>query len=139
MTLTLGRPGRLTPPSTPATLTVSVFQLVRHRQLPSRSLAALLLVVWLAPLVIPHAGDDDFLCAPVAASKTSTGVKSVSGGNRQAHHCIVCHSIRSFRSALADCGPVAVFLTAEHHVDALADASHRAPAFDRLPARAPPA
>ena len=47
--------------------------------------------------------------------------------DRQPHHCAICHSIRSFRTALSDCGPAAVSLTAEHGVDASADASRRAP------------
>jgi hypothetical protein len=63
---------------------------------------------------------------------------TASADDQQPHHCVICHSIRSFRTALADCGPAAVTLTAEHAVDATADASLRAPAFDRLPARAPP-
>ena len=43
------------------------------------------------------------------------------GRSTQPHHCVICHSIRSFRTALADCGPAAVNLTAEHGVDACAD------------------
>jgi hypothetical protein len=117
-----------------------VFQLFRRHRRSSQWLAACLLLVWLAPFVAPHAADDDLLCAPVGASPDPPARWTTdTGGARQPHHCVICHSIRSFRTALADCGPAAVNLTAEHGVDAFADASRRAPAFDRLPARAPPA
>ena len=117
-----------------------MFQFLRSHRLPSQGLAALLLLAWLAPLVVPHAADDDLLCAPLSASPDAPArVAAVNGVARQPHHCVICHSIRSFRTALADCGRAAVILTAEHGVDACADASHRLPAFDRLPARAPPA
>jgi hypothetical protein len=117
-----------------------VFQILRRHRLPSQWLAALLLLAWLSPLAVPHAGDDDLLCAPLGASPDAPARLTTAGeANRQPHHCVICHSIRSFRTALSDCGPAAVLLTAEHGVDALADASRRAPAFDRLPARAPPA
>jgi mono/diheme cytochrome c family protein len=103
-------------------------------------MAAVLLFVWLSPLAVPHAADDDLLCVPAGASPDASAQWTAdSGGDRQPHHCVICHSFRSFRSALADCGPAAVNLAAEHGVDALADASRRAPALDRLPARAPPA
>jgi hypothetical protein len=103
-------------------------------------MAAVLLLVWLAPLAVPHAADDDLLCVPGASSPEAPAqLTAVAGGDRQPHHCVICHSFRSFRSALADCGPAAVSLAAEHGVDASADATRRAPALDRLPARAPPA
>jgi hypothetical protein len=103
-------------------------------------LAAVLLLAWLSPLVVPHAADDDLICAPLGISPDAPARWTpATGVDRQPHHCVICHSIRSFRNALSDCGPAAVSLTAEHGVDASADVSHRAPAFDRLPARAPPA
>ena len=67
----------------------------------------------------PHAADDDLLCAPVGASPDAPARWTTdSGGAREPHHCVICHSIRSFRTALADCGPAAAGLTAEHGVDA---------------------
>jgi mono/diheme cytochrome c family protein len=103
-------------------------------------LAAVLLLAWLSPLAVPHAADDDLLCVPAGASPDAPAQwAAVGGGDRQPHHCVICHSFRSFRSALADCGPAAVSLAAEHGVYVLADPSRRAPALDRLPARAPPA
>jgi mono/diheme cytochrome c family protein len=117
-----------------------VFAILRRHRAWSQWLAGLLLLAWLLPLGVPHAGDDDLLCAPLGASPDgSARWTRVGGADRQPHHCVICHSIRSFRTALSDSGPAAVSLTAEHGVDALADASRRAPAFDRLPARAPPA
>jgi len=103
-------------------------------------MAAVLLLAWLSPLAVPHAAEDDLLCAPSQASSDAPARFTTDGdGDSQPHHCVICHSIRSFRSALADCGPAAAGLAAEHGVDASADASRRAPALDRLPARAPPA
>jgi hypothetical protein len=99
----------------------------------------LLLLVWLFPLAVPHAADDDLLCLPAAgAGDAGAAWTTDGGGDRQPHHCVICHSIRSFRTVFADCGPACVGLTAEHAIDALADNSRRAPALDRLPARAPP-
>jgi hypothetical protein len=117
-----------------------VFEPLKRHRLCSRWLAAVLLLVWLTPLAVPHAADDDLLCAPLNASPDAPARWTTAGGDeRQSHHCVICHSIRSFRTALSDCGPAAVTLTAEHGVDASADAFHRLPALDRLPARAPPA
>jgi hypothetical protein len=116
-----------------------VFSFLRRHRPFSRAFAAMLLVAWLSPLVVAHA-EDDLLCAPLSAAPDAPArLAGPTGVDRQAHHCIICHSMRSFRTALADCGPAAVNLTAEHGVDASADVSRRAPAFDRLPARAPPA
>jgi mono/diheme cytochrome c family protein len=117
-----------------------VFRVLRTHRQATRWLSAVLLLVWLSPLALPHADDDDLLCAPVSASPDAPATwTAAAGGDPQPHHCVICHSVRSFRSALADCGPAAVNLTAENGVDASADVSRRAPALDRLPARAPPA
>jgi mono/diheme cytochrome c family protein len=119
---------------------MQVFRVLRTHRQATRWLAALLVLVWLSPLALPHAADDDLLCAPVSASTDVPATwTAAAGGDPQAHHCVICHSVRSFRSALADCGPAAVNLTAENGVDASADVSRRAPALDRLLARAPPA
>jgi hypothetical protein len=103
----------------------------------ARWLAALLLVATFAPLATPHVGDDDALCAPVNAASDALDVLPMAAG-QQAHHCVVCHSVRSYRSALSDCGSAHVGLTSERTVAATVRVWHRAPALDRLPARAPP-
>jgi hypothetical protein len=114
---------------------------VAHSQrsrLRSPWLAGLLLLVWLTPLFAPHSGGDDQLCAPLSAGEDTLRVRPDAGAE-QPHHCVICHSIRSYRSVLSDCGPAGVTLTAEHAVPASMVGWHREPAFDRAPARAPPA
>jgi hypothetical protein len=100
--------------------------------------AVFVIVAALGPLLMPHAGDDDQLCVPVEAG-SGTPVMRTPAAAPQPHHCAVCHSIRSFRTALADCGPAAARLVSEQAVAAAMRAWRRAPALDRLPARAPPA
>jgi hypothetical protein len=106
-------------------------------RLRSPWLAGLLLAVWLVPFFVPHAGDDQ-LCASVGVGEDALRVRPDAGAE-QPHHCVICHSIRSYRTALSDCGPVSVTLTAEHSVPVSVIGWHREPAFDRVPARAPPA
>jgi hypothetical protein len=98
------------------------------------------LAVWLVPFVVPHAADDQ-LCASVAVGPGGNDALRVrpDAGADQPHHCVICHSIRSYRTSLSDCGPIAVPLTAEHSVPLSVIGWHREPAFDRVPARAPPA
>ena len=107
-------------------------------RLRSRWLAGLLLLAWLAPVVAPHAAGDDVLCAPSSEAEDLLRLQpnaDVAGP----HHCVICHSIRSFRSALADCGPASGTLTPEHSVPVYEMGRHREPAFACVPARAPPA
>jgi hypothetical protein len=106
-------------------------------RLRSPWLAGLLLVVWLVPFFVPHPADDP-LCASAPVGEDALSVRPDAGAE-QPHHCVICHSIRSFRTALSDCGPVSVTLTAEHSISDSVIGWHREPAFDRVPARAPPA
>lgn len=106
-------------------------------RLRSPWLASLLLAVWLVPFFVPHAADDR-LCAPSSAGEDATRVRADAGAD-QPHHCVICHSIRSSRTALSDCGPVVVTLAAEHSIPVSVIGWQREPAFDRVPARAPPA
>ena len=114
----------------------SLFQ--THRR-ASRWLALLVLVTgWLVPLALPHAAGDDPICVPGLASEDVTDQIDVATTAQQPDHCIVCHTARSFRSALSGTARAAVWLTAGVLIDTPADSSRRGPIFGRLPARAPP-
>lgn len=92
------------------------------------------------PLAVPHTAADDVLCvAGEGPAGAATARITVADAEHQPGHCVICHAIRSFRTTLADSGPATVSLTAELAVEALLGSWHRAPAFDKLPARAPPA
>ncbi len=111
---------------------------LRNRAL-SRGCAALLLLAWLIPIVAPHSAADDVLCVPIEAGSGTAGVKAQVGVGTPPHHCVICHTLRSYRTALSDCGPAATILTTER-LDSLPAADGlRAAALDQLPARAPPA
>jgi hypothetical protein len=110
----------------------------RHDPL-ARWLASLLVVCWLAPLAAPHAADDDLLCVPLPGASGAAAALTAASDADRPHHCVICHNLRSHRSAFIDCGAAGLSLAPEHAVSALLGSWHRAPAFDRLPARAPPA
>lgn len=116
---------------------LSIFTL-RHRVL-SRGCAALLLLAWLVPIVAPHSADDDLLCVPIEPTAGTAAVKAQASVDSPPHHCVVCHTLRSYRGALSDCGPAVTALTAERIDSRPAAEGLRAAAHDRLPARAPPA
>jgi hypothetical protein len=110
-----------------------------RRRLLSRGCAAVLLLAWLIPIVAPHSAADDVLCVPNEAASGAAAVKAQAGVHPPPHHCVICHTLRSYRVALNDCGPAATILTAER-VDPLPTANGlRAAALHQLPARAPPA
>jgi hypothetical protein len=97
-------------------------------------------LAWLAPLVAPHAAGDDLLCAPLAARDAAPSLRpTTTHADQQPHHCVICHSARSHRTALSDLGPASVVLTPGHELAPIVTACHRTPALDGLPARAPPA
>lgn len=101
-------------------------------------MAALVLVTcWLVPLAFPHDAGDDPLCVPELASK---GTDQIGGAtnSRQPDHCVVCHTARSFRSAVNETARIPVWLTAGLLIDQPVEPFRRGPAFYRLPARAPP-
>jgi hypothetical protein len=100
----------------------------------------MLLLAMLAPVVAPHAGGDDLLCEFPVSDDGAPSARAVADDSGQpAHHCVICHSARSSRTALATLGLAAVVLTPEHAIPPSVSGAHRAPALDRLPARAPPA
>ena len=103
-----------------------------------RWLATVLLVVWLLPIVLPHAATDDDLCFPSDLGTGTAGIKAQIGAEKPSHHCVICHSLRSFR-ALTDCGPAATIVTDERVVAADGPRCPLAAALEHLPARAPPA
>jgi hypothetical protein len=110
-----------------------------HRSAPSW-LAALVLLAWLTPIAVPHVGGDDLLCLRPASTDAALSAKAtIEDADQQGHHCVICHSARSYRTALSDLGPAPVALESEHTVASVATVNHRAPALDGLPARAPPA
>jgi uncharacterized membrane protein (DUF485 family) len=47
---------------------MDVFRVLRTHRQAARWLSAVLLLVWLSPLALPHAAADDLLCAPVSAN-----------------------------------------------------------------------
>jgi hypothetical protein len=102
-------------------------------------LAALVLLAWLAPLVVPHAGGDDPLCETLDGGAGTLSLRATVADAGQAHHCVICHTARSYRTAMSDRGPAPVALAAEHSIAPDILASHRTPALDKLPARPPPA
>jgi hypothetical protein len=113
----------------------------RYRAL-SQALAALLLVTgWGAPLAIPHSWGDDPICVLVQRGDSSdtSRIGGVVVSAAQPEHCVVCHTARSFRSAPTSGGRLSVATTTGLVLDTPAGYVRRAPAFDRLPARAPPA
>lgn len=112
---------------------------ISRRRPGARWIAGLLLLAWLTPIALPHAAADDRLCESVASTDQSAAVAPLAATDPQPHHCVICHTARAFRTALVDCGsvPALVFANAEINVSIVL--GHRAPALDRLPARAPPA
>jgi hypothetical protein len=100
----------------------------------------LLVTSLLVPLAVPHPADNDALCVDFGWSSDPRSDRVGPAGSIQPpEHCAVCHTLRSYRTALADIGRAGVVLTCGRAIDDMIARSHRAPAFDRLPARAPPA
>jgi len=115
-------------------------QFLRHRHV-SRWLAALILVTgWVVPLALPHYADDDPICvAAPSTDKADPGRVDKPGSVSQPDHCAVCHAARSFRSALHSAASGPVQRAAIGVVDLRIESPRRGPAFNRVPARAPPA
>lgn len=89
------------------------------------------------PSSLQHAGSDDYGCMPQAES---TGGAALTGAPSQTpEHCPVCHWTRSLRSPFASAVHVGYAAAATAEVSLSRLLTHRAPALDRLPARAPPA
>lgn len=115
-------------------------RLFSARKRSKQWIAALVLVTgWLAPIAVPHAYDDDLACVAGPARDDQTPRLNASSAQQKPDHCLVCHAARSFRSAQPDTGRVAVRHSPELFVEAPADGVRRTAAYDRLPARAPPA
>jgi len=100
----------------------------------ARIIACVLLLSALAGL--RHGGRDDFACAPTGSAAASD---ILAGGATDAgEHCLVCHWTRSLRSPFASAPQFDSVLLAAAPVDSPNAIATRAPALDRLPARAPP-
>jgi hypothetical protein len=112
---------------------------LRHRRV-SRLLSALVLVAgWAVPLALPHYADDDPICVRAQTGKDDSGRFEEPKAASQPNHCAICHSARSFRSAVHTADRGGVQLAAIDGVVSPIRFPQRAPEFDRIPARAPPA
>jgi mono/diheme cytochrome c family protein len=102
----------------------------------SRTIALLLLASFWG---LSHRAGDDVCAADLLqthdASKHVIGAPD--GGEPQ--HCAVCHSVRTPRRPFGAVPQLQPPLVLSPLVDLAQAVSHRAPALDNLPARAPPA
>ena len=104
----------------------------------SRGIAMLLLLLSIAG--VPHVDSGDRACAPVMNGGHDESKHAFRAAVPVEHeHCEICHWIRLPRSAFAPVAPFRWPLSAGLTLDACDPFTHRAPALDRLPARAPPA
>jgi hypothetical protein len=87
---------------------------------------------------LPHGAGDD-LCAPnpLEAHDESKHVMGAPDG-ADPHHCAVCHSIRTSRRPFTCVAHLRSPLTRGALIHASEAIARRAPALDKLPARAPP-
>ena len=100
----------------------------------ARAIAVLVLLAGSASLV--HWGKDDLACVPGGAPDADGA--AFAAASDTADHCLVCHWTRSLRSPSAAVPRVQSALVAADRFDVLPPAALRAPALDRVPARAPP-
>ncbi len=102
----------------------------------SRAVALLLLISFLG---LGHKAGDD-ICAsdlPQAHDESKHAIGAASGVDAQ--HCAICHSVRTPRRPFGSVAQVRAPLVDSGLVLTSEAVAHRAPALDRLPARAPPA
>ena len=105
---------------------------------PFRAVAVLLLLVSVAG--VPHFDKGDRACAPVVAGEHDESKHAFRQATTTEHdHCAICHWTRLLRSAFAPLPPFRTPLSTCVAIEIVDPFSHRAPALDRLPARAPPA
>jgi hypothetical protein len=111
-------------------------RLFRLRRL-ARIIAALLL---LAPVVAgPHVDDGDRACAPIVVDEHDESKHRFAPSVPIDHeHCAICHWTRLPRSPFAPIAALRSQLAAGLTIDERDPFTHRAPALDKLPARAPP-
>ena len=100
----------------------------------ARAIAILVLLAGSASLM--HWGKDDLACVPGGAPDADGAGFAAAADT--ADHCLVCHWTRSLRSPSAAVPRVHSALVAAGHFDVHPPAALRAPALDRVPARAPP-
>lgn len=108
-------------------------RLSRFRRL-ARSVALLLLLA--VPSGLLHTGSDDFACVPGAMPDGGAALGAAS--TDAADHCLVCHWTRSLRSQSPLTARIHAALVETVPIDVSSPLTHRAPALDRVPARAPP-
>jgi hypothetical protein len=118
-----------------------VFAFFRRNPVRARGIALLLLVVgWAVPSIAQHPAEDDRLCLTTGWARDSGDEERfAAAATHQPDHCTICHAARSLRAACAPTGGAAAVLEPEHIAEPPAASSLHAPAYDRLPARAPPA
>jgi len=112
-------------------------RVVRLRTCP-RAVALLLLLLTIAG--VPHFDAGDRACAPVLAGEHDESKHAFRAPVAVEHdHCAICHWTRLPRSAFAPIPPFRSPLSVGVAMEPGSPFTHRAPALDRLPARAPPA
>ena len=103
----------------------------------SRTVAVLLLAASAAG--VPHLEKGDQACAPVMVGEHDASKHAFRAPIAVEHaHCAICHWTRLPRSAFAPIRSFQSPLAAGVTIDERDLFTHRAPALDRLPARAPP-
>lgn len=104
---------------------------------PSRAVALLLLLLSIAG--VPHFDTGDRACAPVLAGEHDESKHAFRAPVSVDHeHCAICHWTRLPRSVFAPIPPFRSLPSAGVAIEQGDPFTHRAPALDRLPARAPP-
>ncbi len=104
-----------------------------------RWVAILLLVAgWGIPLSLPHASDDDLLCAVAAGDGPLHTRLGEPSSQPPPDHCVICHATRTFRTSVTGDRPVIAGLLPGHVLVAPSNGFHDGSDVERLPARAPP-
>ena len=107
---------------------------VRHY---ARAIAAILLLLFVCQL--PHRGQEDERCAPVASD--SGDVAHTLSGNPAPEgkdHCAVCHLFRSVKNALSSARAQILLESLGSRIEAYDPCRVRSATNGNLPARAPP-
>ena len=111
-------------------------RLFRHRRWP-RALAVWLLL--LSAAGVPHLDQGDQACAPVIVDEHDESKHAIRAPVAVEHaHCAICHWTRLPRSAFAPIPSYQSPLSTAFAIEQRDPFIRRAPALDRLPARAPP-
>jgi hypothetical protein len=111
-----------------------MFRLSLFRRL-ARPIAVLVLLA--GPAGLLHTGLDDRAC--IAAGEPDDGIARLGAARgHSSDHCLVCHWTSSLRSPSLSVARAHAVLVVGAGIDVSPPIARRAPALDRLPARAPP-